>query len=390
MATRRANGVFYIKRRFKGIGPVYRSLGTKRKTQADALENVLVKLHDRGRLDLVVAFLDGDVAIRELAESFETSSISQLTTDLSERNSPLDEACTEALRLKAPDVTATTLERYTTGLDHFQSFAGALTVRKALAQAKIQAFKSFRLGEGVARETINNDLIAISILTTHALDRGWIDKRPKLKRYKPTIRVNYLEPTQLDTYFAALRAPFRPFFDLLVDTGMRLGEVEALRVADLRIGDQEGRALVEDAKTPEGVRTVFIPPETTEVLLAHIEERGVRGMDLVFNLIRRTTQKEHTRACKLVGIHGYTIHDHRHTFAVRLARAGMPLNLIQSQLGHATIAQVMKYATFNPDYGDVRGYFKKVLETHESGLSGNRSGNTPKKTVTESGMADVP
>ena len=28
----------------------------------------------------------------------------------------------------------------------------------------------------------------------------------------------------------------------------------------------------------------------------------------------------------------------------------MPLNLIQSQLGHATVAQVMKYATFNPGY----------------------------------------
>ena len=148
MATRRTNGVFYIKRRFKGIGPVYRSLGTKRKTQADALENVLVKLHDRGRLDLVVAFLDGDVAIRELAESFETSSISQLTTDLSERNSPLDEACTEALRLKAPDVTATTLERYATGLDHFQSFTGALTVRKALAQAKDPGVQSVQARRG--------------------------------------------------------------------------------------------------------------------------------------------------------------------------------------------------------------------------------------------------
>ncbi len=68
----------------------------------------------------------------------------------------------------------------------------------------------------------------------------------------------------------------------------------------------------------------------------------------------------------------------------------MPLNLIQSQLGHATVAQVMKYATFNPDYGDVRGYFQKVRENHESGLSGNRSGNTPQKAVTERKTLDVP
>ena len=68
----------------------------------------------------------------------------------------------------------------------------------------------------------------------------------------------------------------------------------------------------------------------------------------------------------------------------------MPLILIQSQLGHATVAQVMKYATFNPGYGDVRGYFKRVRENHESGLSGNRSGNTPKMGVPELETPDVP
>jgi predicted transcriptional regulator len=82
--------------------PVYRSLGTKRKTKADALENVLVKLHDRGRLDLVTAFLDGDVSIEELAESQDSSRIHELTAKLSEQDSPLPVACTEALRLKAP------------------------------------------------------------------------------------------------------------------------------------------------------------------------------------------------------------------------------------------------------------------------------------------------
>ena len=103
----------------------------------------------------------------------------------------------------------------------------------------------------------------------------------------------------------------------------------------------------------------------------------------MFTFPRRSTQAEHNRACKLVGIYGYTLHDHRHTAAVHLARAGMPLNLIQQQLGHATIALTMRYAKFNPSYSDVEAYFDRVAERFGLGVSGNRSGNTSKKEVPE-------
>jgi integrase len=105
---------------------------------------------------------------------------------------------------------------------------------------------------------------------------------------------------------------------------------------------------------------------------------------------RRTTQKEHSRACKLAGINGYTIHDHRHTAAVHLARAGMPLNLLMRQLGHSTIKMTMRYAAFHPAYSDMAEYFEKVGETPGLGLSGNRSGNTPRKGVTERTTLNVP
>ena len=41
---------------------------------------------------------------------------------------------------------------------------------------------------------------------------------------------------------------------------MRLGEVESLRVCDLKLGDDGARAIVQDSKTDAGVRPVFIPP----------------------------------------------------------------------------------------------------------------------------------
>ena len=46
--------------------------------------------------------------------------------------------------------------------------------------------------------------------------------------------------------------------------------------------------------------------------------------------------------------------------AVALARAGMPLNLLQRQLDHKDITQTMQYAEFHPQYGDVSTYMDKV------------------------------
>jgi integrase len=69
-----------------------------------------------------------------------------------------------------------------------------------------------------------------------------------------------------ETVNKAVRPQLRPLFELLVGTGMRLGEVLALRVCDLRFGTGETRALVEDAKSAAGVRAVFVRPWVTTSL----------------------------------------------------------------------------------------------------------------------------
>ena len=390
MTSRRSNGVFYVKRTLRGVGKIEKSLGTKNAGRADVLEAMLISLHDQGRVELVRAWVDGDVAIEELAEFYETGRIHEVGARLSEQNSPLAEACAEALRLKSPDVKPATLGRYETGLEHLRRFAGPLSVREVLTNDKIQEFKAFRLEERVARETINNDLIAISILATHALEKGWIDKRPKLTRFKGKDRINYIESDQLAPYMAVVRSRFRLIFQILVGSGMRLGEVEELRVCDLRLGGKEARALVDDAKSPSGVRAVFLPTWVGDGLRTYIEECEISGTDRLFQIPRRTIQKEHARACTLAGIHGYTIHDHRHTAAVHLARAGMPLGLLQQQLGHANITQTMKYARFHPEYSDVEGYFDQVGTELGLGASSDSSGGTPETAVPDPEVPDAP
>jgi len=380
MTTKRGNGVLYVKRRLPSVGRVYRSLGTKNRRRARQYEDVLERLCDRGHADLVRLWLEGRVSLAELVEHYETGQLAELRTR--SEDEPLVQARDEALRHKAPDVTPSTLNRYETGLKHFVGFMGnTATVREALTTEKVQAFKKHRLSEGAKHETVNNDLGAVSILTTYCLERGWVESRPKVKRFKSKIRIRYLEPEQINVYMATVRRPFRSLFQLLIGTGMRLGEAERLRVCDLRLGEQGARALIEDSKTPQGVRPVFVPEWTACSLRAHVEAQNLAVTDLVFSLPRRTVQKEHRRACRLAGLPAYTIHDHRHTAAVCLARAGMPLHLLQQQLGHTRIDMTMRYARFHPEYGDVARYFERVGETLGLGAAGNSSGNSAESAV---------
>ena len=385
MPAQRKNGRYYVKRRIPGFGKVRRSLRTERKAVARRREETLLALAESGRQDVVLAWLEGDLSLVEIVEAYETGEVHELARRARRGDSTLGAACKAALRDKSPDVKDSTLSRYETGLDHFRAFCGEdASVRDVLTTETVQAFKAHRLDEGAARETINCDLGAVSILCTYAERQGWIEERPEIKKYESQVRISYLEADDLVSYMAELRPRFRPLMRLLVRTGMRLGEAEALTPADLRLGNGEARAAIEDAKTTSGVRTVFLPEAVAEALREHIERHGRGKREPIFQVPRRTVQKEHDRARKRIGRSGYTIHDHRHTAAVHLARAGMPLHLLQQQLGHANVEQTMRYARFNPEYGDVAEYFDRVGADLGSGAgSGHSLGHTPAEETDE-------
>ena len=360
MATKR-EGTWYMKRRLPGVGQVRKSLGTRTSARARELESMIEKLAERGRADLVRAWLTGEVDLGTLAEAYDTGKLHLLSRRLRSKDSVLSEAVRLALRAQAADVKDPTLQRYATGLAHFEAFAGPdATVRDSLTTDRVIEFKAYRLGAGAKRETVNNDLGAVSILVTYALRQGWIDERPVIKRFPSKIRIRYLEPEQVGLYLAALRPAFQTQMLLLLTTGMRLGESEAIRVCDVKFGSDGCRVLLPVGKTEASLRPVFVPHGTAEMLKERIREHQLSGTDHLFTIRRRSVQAEHTRTRKLVGIEGYTIHDHRHTAAVHLARAGMPLGLLKAQLGHKTIQMTMRYAQFHPDYNDVGGYFARV------------------------------
>lgn len=167
-------------------------------------------------------------------------------------------------------------------------------------------------------------LEAVSILASHAIKKGWIQARPEIGRVKGNDRIEYLGEAEVRRYLDVLRPAFRTQQLLLISTGMRIGESEALEARDIRRGTDGTRVRIRESKTKAGEREIFVPDWVAVALEEHIEEHGLSAREKLFKIPRRTVQREHRRAREEVGIHDYTIHDHRHTAAVALARSELP------------------------------------------------------------------
>ena len=334
-------------------------------------------------MDLVGAWLDGRLDLGQLVESYESGRIDLLALELERARVPrLAAAIDSAVTARTPDVRPRTLARYREGFAHLRSFFGeSARLSDVLTDDGVQGFKAHRLGR-VKPGTVNKDLQALSVLVTHAKSRGWIQARPTIKKFGVAPKTIPMGGAELAVYLAELRPPFRPLMAFLLATGCRLGEAEALTVSDLRhLDDGSYWATIRAAKTTAGVRSVPVPRETARQLEARIDDVGLVGTDRLFQVIpRRTVQKEHERAVRAAGIRNdYTIHRHRDTFGVTMARRGMPIPTLQRILGHRTIQQTMKYAGFQPEYADVDRYINPDQQHQKADLSGTKSGTRAKR-----------
>jgi integrase len=74
------------------------------------------------------------------------------------------------------------------------------------------------------------------------------------------------------------------------------------------------------------------------------------GQRLLLGLDRWTVGEARWQRLRGLGLTGYRLHDARHHWAVRMARAGAPFELLARQLGHRDVAMVAKvYGRFRPD-----------------------------------------
>jgi len=225
--------------------------------------------------------------------------------------------------------------------------------------------------EGKAPGTVRNVVVPLRRLLADAVRQGLLLANPAARADLPpaqdfagkeiptghtdAIRSALLELAPNDPLRNERDRFYVHFFDVALGTGLRLGELRALRWGDLhrprkliRVEHAYSRRQLRRPKTDSGVRAVPLFPSVEAAfrdLAARALERGrYAPEELVFASMRGTPlqpsnfrQRVWEPALRRAGLEneGYRFHDLRHTCVSRLVAAGADVKLVQAVAGHA-------------------------------------------------------
>jgi len=157
----------------------------------------------------------------------------------------------------------------------------------------------------------------------------------------PRARVRWLYPAE-EKALSPIVAQDRelwPYYFLALHTGMRIGELRAMRVKDV---DQiQGHIFVPNAKNHKS-RYVYMSPNVSEYMKT-LTLAKVSDEKLLPNWSYTFLRGRFQNACRAVGIGNLKIHDMRHTFAQRLLARGESIYLVSKLLGHSSVGVTQEH-----------------------------------------------
>ncbi|KRO16175.1 site-specific integrase [Lacticaseibacillus saniviri] len=262
-----------------------------------------------------------------------------------------------------------------------------------------QDFIDSLLDQGLSINTVKLINGTVSNAMKKAIAIGYIERNPttgvefnQSSKYNDQKKLHFWNKDQIDTFIATAqkeREPmWLPFFLIMIDEGLRIGEVMALQWSDISFesntisinktriyraekGENVDKVLVDRPKTPSSIREVIMTARVSTLLkqLYQIEfsENDVTvlltstqnndGMVFVYTTSEakrgqpvkaRGASSAFVRIVKRSGLPHIRIHDLRHTHAVLMRESGLSLDDIKDDLGHKNVATTEIYAEISP------------------------------------------
>tara|TARA_R110002051_G_scaffold5355_1_gene27872 strand:- start:4361 stop:5410 length:1050 start_codon:yes stop_codon:yes gene_type:complete len=244
--------------------------------------------------------------------------------------------------------TKSEMTAWTNARDCYQRMGADVAVRD-VDETKIDALVSELERDGKSNGTINRKLAALSKILRHCYRRGHIERLPLIDRKKESVgRIRWVTTEEEFKLLSKMREIGRPvmadFVEILIDTGMRFGELHKLEWRDVDF-EQEVVRLWE---TKNGqARTI---PLTRRALDSFGRQLG---RDSLRVWVFRKDQFRHVwdMMKELIGLGAdtqFVPHCLRHTCASRLIQRGIDLRVVKEFLGHSSIQTTLRYAHLAP------------------------------------------
>lgn len=178
---------------------------------------------------------------------------------------------------------------------------------------------------------------------------------PKIGKANANLKNYYTEEEYYNFLPGVMNKPTSVIiFEVLYWTGIRLGELLALTMADvdlekkvLRVDKSYRRKKSEDnlgdPKTDAGYRVISLPQKLVDELSEYISHiYGPRRDDRLFHVTKSYVEHEMERGIKKTGSKKIRVHDLRHSHASVLINSGEDPLMIQQRLGHEKVATTLQ------------------------------------------------
>ena len=203
---------------------------------------------------------------------------------------------------------------------------------------------------GLGEETMRHIHRLLQQCLDQAIRDGLLTENPaKAFRYRKstTVKANIMTPLEMEDYLdAAEQLGYLPMFMLALTTGLRQGELIALKWSDLDIESRtltiaENRAVVRRELVEYGsqTRSIRLTPEVVDLLIMEHSKHPSSPLMFMHPATQRPyspqmVRRMHNEIIKEAGLDHIRFTDLRHTCAVLSLRNGMETKELARMLGH--------------------------------------------------------
>ena len=251
---------------------------------------------------------------------------------------------------------------------------------KDITRRDIEVARQKLLDQGKTPENVNDIFAHLNHILNIAVQDETIEKNPcknlkQIKRYKEAATNTIHRALSIDetvSFFERARernSYYINLFELMIKTGMRIGEATALYQSDIdRINgfihvrktitrDEAGAYIVSDfTKTDSGTRDIPLTDDVYGIIKRQIElNRSIFGFQwtgLIFESIEVKILREYTvnreikRICSDIGIEKFTSHAFRDTYATRfIEQRPQDYKILSEILGHKDVSITLNLYT---------------------------------------------
>jgi len=259
----------------------------------------------------------------------------------------------------------------------------------------IQQWVAEKFGQKSGWQTVRNSWVLFSSILETAVEYGYLPSNPargvKFPQKGLGEKPAMIAGESFGKLLERLDEPYKTMVRLIAATGLRIGELLALRwgAVDLDVGTLAVRESVYEGKfqlpkTRRAVRTIPVGPQVVAALVAHRNRVTRKSAD---DLVFANRKGDPLRESKLLtnvlqpgavaaGLGRVTWHQFRHIHSSLLNDLKVPVKIAQEQLGHASISTTLGIYTHAVDASH-----RLAVEAVEDRLFGPMDPNGPKSEL---------